>query len=129
MVEDLAIAEVAEKFQVTTRTIRYYEEIGLVHPHRENGHRRFSRKDITRLSLVFRGKKYGFQLEEIKNMIQLIDLDPSGVQQLEKTMEYGRRKMREIDRRLLELEQLKTEMNSWLKKFEEELVKRKGEPL
>ncbi|MGP4077318.1 MerR family transcriptional regulator [Halobacillus sp. K22] len=55
MVKDLTIAEVAEKFQVTLRTIHYYEEIGLVHPHRKNGHRRYSRKDITRLSLVFCG--------------------------------------------------------------------------
>lgn len=126
MSEELAIADVAKKFNVTTRTIRYYEELGLVKPARSNGQRRFSRRDVTRLSLVFRGKKYGFQLEEIKNMIMLIDLDPSGVQQLEKTIEYGRKKVEEIDHRLLELVELKTEMNRWLEKFEDEIEKRRG---
>ncbi|KHE66899.1 MerR family transcriptional regulator [Halobacillus sp. BBL2006] len=123
----LSIAEVAEHFDVSKRTIRYYEEIGLIEPPRENNRRAFSSADMTRLSLIFRGKKYGFQLDEIKDMILLFDQDPSGVKQLERTIGYGKKKMMEVDARIRELENLKAEMNEWLTKFEEEIAKRRGE--
>ncbi|MGI8315544.1 MerR family transcriptional regulator [Halobacillus mangrovi] len=127
MSDFLSIAEVAEHFDVSQRTIRYYEEIGLIDPPRKNKRRIFSPADMTRLSLIFRGKKYGFQLDEIKDMIELFDKDPSGVKQLERTIGYGKKKMLEVDARIRELEQLKAEMNDWLNKFEEELIKRRGE--
>ncbi|WP_394218469.1 MerR family transcriptional regulator [Halobacillus trueperi] len=126
----LSIQQVAQKFDVTQRTIRYYEELGLIRPSRSSGgHRSFSPKDLTRLGLVFRGKKYGFQLDEIKEMIHLFDQDPSGVRQLERTLAYGRGKMQEVDDRIRELEQLKAEMGQWLDKFEEELKERRGDPV
>lgn len=82
MTEHLTIQQVADQFQVTQRTIRYYEELGLIHPQRtSSGRRLFSSKDLTQLGLVFRGKKYGFQLEEINEMIHLFYQDPSGVRQ------------------------------------------------
>ncbi|ARI76558.1 MerR family transcriptional regulator [Halobacillus mangrovi] len=129
MADFLSIAEVAEHFDVSQRTIRYYEEIGLIDPPRQNKRRIFSPADMTRLSLVFRGKKYGFQLDEIKDMVELFEKDPSGVKQLERTIGYGKKKMLEVDARIRELEQLKAEMNDWLNKFEEELIKRKGDSL
>ncbi|SFJ44350.1 DNA-binding transcriptional regulator, MerR family [Halobacillus dabanensis] len=128
MTEHLTIQQVADQFQVTQRTIRYYEELGLIHPQRNTGGRRlFSSKDLTRLGLVFRGKKYGFQLEEIKEMIHLFDQDPSGVRQLERTLDYGKGKMREVEIRIEELVKLKAEMEQWLDKFEKELKERRGD--
>jgi DNA-binding transcriptional MerR regulator len=128
MTQQLTIHQVADQFQVTQRTIRYYEELGLIHPERNSGGQRlFSSKDLTGLGLVFRGKKYGFQLEEIKEMIRLFDQDPSGVRQLERTLDYGREKVREVDMRIEEFVKLKTEMNQWMSKFEEELEERRGE--
>ncbi|MGP4061310.1 MerR family transcriptional regulator [Halobacillus sp. H74] len=128
MTHSFTIQQVADQFQVTLRTIRYYEELGLIHPERTSaGRRSFSSKDLTRLGLVFRGKKYGFQLDEIKEMIHLFDQDPSGVRQLERTLSYGKDKMREVDVRIQELEHLKAEMKQWLMKFEEELEERRGD--
>lgn len=128
MTNHLTTQQVADQFQVTQRTIRYYEELGLINPERNSGGRRlFSPKDLTRLGLVFRGKKYGFQLEEIKEMIHLFDQDPSGVRQLERTLDYGKEKVREVDIRIEELVKLKAEMNQWLAKFEEELKERRGD--
>lgn len=128
MERPLTIQQVAEKYQVTPRTIRFYEELGLIQPARStSGRRSFSAKDLTRLGLVFRGKKYGFQLEEIREMIHLFDQDPSGVKQLERTLDYGKEKLGEVDVRIKELMELKDEMNQWLTKFEKELKDRRGE--
>ncbi|MFC7064107.1 MerR family DNA-binding protein [Halobacillus seohaensis] len=122
-----SITSVARQFNVSTRTIRYYEELGLIIPNRSKGQRVFSSKEKTRLSLILRGKKYGFQLHEIKEMIQLFDQDPSGVRQLEATIQYGNHKVEEVEERIEELQLLRSEMNGWLVKFNDELIKRKGE--
>ncbi|WP_027956303.1 MerR family transcriptional regulator [Halobacillus kuroshimensis] len=130
MRDELSIKDVAETFDVTKRTIRYYEEIGLIRPERNlQGRRMFSPGDLTRIRLIFRGKKYGFHLEEIKEMIELFDQDPSGVSQLERTMSYGREKMQEVDIRIRELLELKKEMEAWMERFEQELRERRGETL
>lgn len=89
------ITQIAAKFKVTTRTIRYYEELGIISPQRLDSRGRvYSKKDVTRLQLILRGKKFGFSLEEIKKMIILFDEDRSGKKQLEKTIEYGTKKLR-----------------------------------
>ncbi|WP_371069400.1 MerR family DNA-binding transcriptional regulator [Sediminibacillus sp. JSM 1682029] len=117
------ISELAAEFNVTPRTIRYYEEIGLLQPRRtESGRRLFSGREKTRLRLVFRGKKYGFQLEEIKEMIQLFDKDPSGKQQLLKTIEYGNNKIEEVSKRIAELETVKREMEALVEEFRRKLA-------
>ncbi|SDM19375.1 MerR family transcriptional regulator [Sediminibacillus halophilus] len=117
------ISELAADFQITPRTIRYYEEIGLLHPKRtDSGRRLFTSREKTRLRLVFRGKKYGFQLEEIKEMIQLFDKDPSGKQQLQKTIEYGNNKIEEVSTRIEELETVKQEMETLIEEFRQKLT-------
>jgi len=122
------IQEVAREFDVSTRTLRYYEEIGLLHPGRSiSNQRTFSKKELAKLKLIFRGKKYGFSLDEIKEMVLLFDLDRTGVQQLERTVEYGEQKIKEIDSKIEELMQLKVELRELHEKFYEKLVKLKGE--
>ncbi|MCP3031382.1 MerR family DNA-binding transcriptional regulator [Halobacillus sp. A1] len=125
--ENKTISEVAYHYDVTARTIRYYEELGLISPMRNNGQRVFTQKEMTRLRLISRGKKYGFQLEEIKEMIQLFDQDPSGIKQLESVIQSAQRKMDEVEARIEELQLLKKEMNDWIINFNEELEKRKKE--
>ncbi|MCG1027074.1 MerR family transcriptional regulator [Virgibacillus halodenitrificans] len=116
------IAEVAAEFDVTTRTIRYYEEIGLLVPGRTAGNRRvFSKSDVARLKLIFRGKRYGFSLEEIKEMILLFDEDRSGKKQLKRTIEYGEEKVAEIEEVIAEFQALKAEMEVLLEQFKQKL--------
>ncbi|WP_075982832.1 MerR family transcriptional regulator [Bacillus massilinigeriensis] len=116
------ISKLAEEFKVSTRTIRYYEELGLLKPERsESGKRLFSKKDYTRLRLIFRGKRYGFQLDEIKEMIELFDKDRTGVKQLEKTITFGKEKIKEVNERIEELTLLKGEMEKLIHDFEERL--------
>nr|WP_044023108.1 MerR family DNA-binding transcriptional regulator [Bacillus sp. SG-1] len=105
------ISQLAEEFELTTRTIRYYEELNLLIPRRnESGRRVYSRKEYARLKLILRGKRYGFSLEEIKEMIHLFDRDRSGKAQLERTIEFGNQKIEEVVDRIKELETMKQDL-------------------
>lgn len=69
-----SISELAKEFGVTTRTIRHYEEQGLLNPKREGMSRIFSNRDRVRLKLALRGKRLGFSLNEIRELFELYDL-------------------------------------------------------
>lgn len=122
------ISQLAKEFQMTTRTIRYYEELQLLTPERLEGRRRvYSKKDYTRLKLIVRGKRYGFTLEEIKEMIQLFDKDQTGNKQLERTIDYGKDKLKEVNDRIEELMEIKREMEALLVDFTNRLEKAREE--
>ncbi len=82
MSETFGIAKLAREFEVTTRTIRFYEDKGLLAPHREGQRRIYSPRDRVRLRLIMRGKRLGFSLDEIRELIDLYDVDPTEVTQL-----------------------------------------------
>jgi len=67
------ISDLAREFGITPRTIRFWEDQGLLFPHREGQARVFSRRDRTRLKLALRGKRLGLSLAEIKEMIDMYD--------------------------------------------------------
>src|SRR5690625_1428736 len=122
------ITEVCEQFNLTPRTVRYYEEIGLLEPERNSAnHRLYSKKELAKIKLIERGKRYHFNLHEIKEMILLFDVDRSGIKQLERTIEYGQEKVKEINERIAELEQIKREILLLEQQFKEKLVKLKSE--
>ncbi|SFA42611.1 DNA-binding transcriptional regulator, MerR family [Anoxybacillus pushchinoensis] len=121
------ISQLAEQFDISTRTIRYYEERGLISPIRtESGQRLYTKKDRAVLKLILRGKRFGFSLEEIHEMISLFDNDRTGRKQLEKTIAYGEQKLKEVTERIEDLMQLKQEMESILSDFRERLQKLEG---
>lgn len=76
------IGQLAREFQVTLRTLRFYEDSGLVSPRRDGTTRIYSRRDRARLKLVLMGKKVGFSLTEIREMLDLYDLKDGQVVQL-----------------------------------------------
>ncbi len=116
------ISQLSEEFHISTRTIRYYEELKLLNPIRTSSRRRvFSSKDYARIKLILRGKKFGFSLEEIKEMILLFDLDPTGKAQLEKTIEYGNARIDEIGKRISDLQNMKEEMELLIGVFQKRL--------
>lgn len=113
------ISDLASEFDVTPRTIRYYEEVGLLDPlrTRETNQRIYGPKDRVRLKLILRGRRLGFSLEDIKDMLDLYDADPTEKEQLRKTIEHGERRLAEIDRMIEELTLIKEEILEFRERF------------
>ncbi|GEM75100.1 MerR family transcriptional regulator [Vibrio sagamiensis] len=71
--EKYKISDLAKEFDITTRSIRFYEDVGLIEPEREGNIRVYQRRDKTRLKLILRGKRLGFSLAEIRELFELYD--------------------------------------------------------
>jgi DNA-binding transcriptional MerR regulator len=105
-----SIGELAREFDVTPRTIRFYEDEGLLSPRRDGGRRVYSKRDYVRLKLILRGKRLGFSLAEVRAMLELYDSAPDERPQLEKFVaalaarrEQLERQREEIDEALEEI--------------------------
>jgi DNA-binding transcriptional MerR regulator len=72
-VEKYKISDLAKEFDITTRSIRFYEDVGLIEPERKGNIRVYQRRDKTRLKLILRGKRLGFSLAEIRELFELYD--------------------------------------------------------
>lgn len=83
MPTEFSIRELADEFDVTTRTLRFYEEKGLLSPKRNNQTRTYSSSDRTRLRLILRGKRLGLTLEESASIILMYDSNTGNAEQLE----------------------------------------------
>ena len=81
MPTEFSISDLAKEFDITTRTIRFYEAEGLLHPTRDGQTRIYTDTDRVHLKLILRGKRLGFSLAESKELIQLYD--PSGANQVQ----------------------------------------------
>src|SRR5919109_267282 len=92
------ISDLAREFGVTTRTIRFYEDQGLISPKREGSSRVFSGRDRVRLKLALRGKRLGFSLAEIRELFELYDVSRDERRQLEEFLT-------KLERRRARLEQ------------------------
>ncbi len=101
------ISELAKEFGVTTRTIRFYEDQGLISPSREGSNRVFSNRDRVRLKLALRGKRLGFSLAEIRELFELYDVSRDEKKQLEEFL--GK-----LDRRRAHLEQQREDIEVML---------------
>ncbi|WP_338655399.1 MerR family DNA-binding transcriptional regulator [Sporosarcina psychrophila] len=122
------ITEVAQAYDVSTRTIRYYEELGLLKPDRTAGNIRiYTKAEVVKLRLILRGKRYGFTLDEIKEMILLFDKDRTGIKQLERTIDFGNEKIGQVETKIQELTEMKMEMEQLLVQFTEKLTNLKGD--
>ena len=105
------ISELADELDISTRAIRFYEEKSLILPKRTKGnHRVYDKRDRARLKLILRGKRLGYSLEEIAEMIGLANFNMEEAQQLKKTFAYGKKKLLEIDERMQELQILKEDL-------------------
>jgi DNA-binding transcriptional MerR regulator len=123
-----SISELAAELGLTTRAIRFYEEKGLLSPQRTSGnHRLYGRGDRARLKLVLRGRRLGYALEEIAEMIGRADDPLDEVGQIERSLAYGERTLREIDRRQAELDEVKRDLQAVRRKLRARLRQLKKE--
>lgn len=106
-----SISDLSSEFAITRRTIRFYEEKGLIQPERTAGNqRRYTPKDRARLRLILRGKRFGYTLEEIAEMIGFADGDIHESDQIRNALSYGDRKLAEIRQRMQELKTMEADM-------------------
>lgn len=99
----MTIREMCEAFDVTPRTLRFYEAKELVFPIRDGQKRLFTQRDRARLKLILRGKRFGFTLEEIRQLLDLYKRGDEQVLQLEKTYELAQGRMDDLVRQRDEL--------------------------
>ena len=112
------ISDLTREFDISSRTIRFYEEKGLLSPERTKGNqRRYSHRDRFRLKWILRGKRFGYSLDEISRMLGMTDTHVDAVQQIQTTLVYGERKLLEIEDRIQELIAMKKEMLSLKEKL------------
>lgn len=106
-----SISELADDLDISPRAIRFYEEKGLILPERTKGnHRIYDKRDRARLKLILRGKRLGYSLDEIAEMIGMAEFNMDETQQLKKSYAYGKKKLKEIESRMEELNILQEDL-------------------
>ncbi|MEM8742195.1 MAG: MerR family DNA-binding transcriptional regulator [Pseudomonadota bacterium] len=104
------ISEVCAEFGVTQRTLRYYEYIELLAPRRDGTRRLYSARDRARLSLILRGRKFGFSLEAIRQWLALYNDGRDQTAQVEKWIESAAKRLQDMERERAELAKLIDEL-------------------
>ncbi|MBY4675062.1 MerR family transcriptional regulator [Marinobacterium arenosum] len=108
-----SISELATEFDLTTRSIRFYEDQGLLSPQRRGQTRIYSRQDRVRLKLIMRGKRLGFSLAEIRELFSLWDETASGSEkQLRLLLDKIAEKRAELDQQLKDIAMVQLELDS-----------------
>jgi DNA-binding transcriptional MerR regulator len=92
----MTIREMCDAFEVTPRTLRFYESKELLFPIREGQKRLFTRRDRARLKLILRGKRFGFSLEEIRQLLDLYDVGDTQQTQLVRSVEIARERLADM---------------------------------
>jgi len=96
--DTMTIREMCDTFDVTPRTLRFYESKELLFPRREGQKRLFTRRDRARLKLILRGKRFGFSLEEIRQLLDLYAKGDEQLTQLTRAYELARKRLRDLER-------------------------------
>ena len=122
--DTLSISEMCEKFKVTARTLRFYEAKELLFPIRVDQKRLFTRRDQARLKLILQGKRFGFSLEEIRQLLNLYDIGDQQTTQLAKTYELAEQRLAKMKNQREELSLAIMDLKSMLEIGSKELMKR-----
>ena len=110
---DLArIGEMAREFGVTLRTLRFYEDKGLLQPKREGQSRLYTRRDRARLKLILLGRKVGFSLREVKQMIDLYDPSGSNAKQYKLALEKSEKQLARLQKQRALIDEAIDELSS-----------------
>lgn len=125
-VELMTIRQMCDAFDVTPRTLRFYEARELISPERRGQHRLYDRRDRARLKLILQGKRFGFSLEEIRQLLELYDPRGNNVAQLAATVEAARGRLSDMIRQQAELGQAITDLTTQIAETEHLLNARKA---
>lgn len=101
----MTIRQMCDAFDVTPRTLRFYESKELLFPIREGTRRLFTKRDRARLKLILRGKRFGFSLEDIRQILDLYERDGSNHAQALRTYELARERLAQMESQRAELDE------------------------
>lgn len=108
----LTFKEMCARFEVTPRTLRYYEYIELLAPEREGRNRFYFPRDIARMKLIMRGRKFGFSLEDIRQWLDLYDEDPTNRVQMETWIKLADSQLDELNGRRAQIDEAIEELQT-----------------
>ena len=108
--QTMTILEMCDAFDVTPRTLRFYESKELLAPNRQGQRRLFTRRDRARLKLILRGKRFGFSLEEIRKLLDLYDMGDQQETQIRKTYELAEKHLADMQAQRDELNEAIAEL-------------------
>jgi DNA-binding transcriptional MerR regulator len=120
----MRIGEMAKIFDVTLRTLRFYEDKGLLNPKREGSTRLYTRRDRARLKLILLGRKIGFSLRDVKQMIDLYDPSGSNAKQLRLTLDKSEKQMVRLQKQRQSLDEAMTELDGMISAVRKRLGER-----
>ncbi|EHG1302712.1 MerR family DNA-binding transcriptional regulator [Vibrio parahaemolyticus] len=120
------ISELAKEFDITTRSIRFYEDLGLLTPERKGNTRIYNGRDRIRLKLILRGKRLGFSLADIKELFELYDTDQS-TEQLNYMIRLIEEKKAALQQQANDIQAVMMELNAAQLRCQNTLSSMKGE--
>ena len=109
--QQYTISELASEFAITTRTIRFYEEKGLLHPAREGQKRLYNSADRVRLELILRGKRIGLTLEESRDIIEMYSHGRNNAEQLHSLLAAVAQRRQQLLTQLQDIQNMLAELN------------------
>lgn len=104
------IKDVAVQLGITQRTLRFYEDKGLIAPRRVGATRIYSHREVGRMQLILRGKRLGFSLREIKEFLDLYDVDPAHLEQMRRLAKGVRDRLADLEHQRVALEETVAEL-------------------
>ena len=106
-----SITDLCKEFEITTRTVRHYEEIGLISPSRRGQTRVYSPADRTRLRLILRGKRLGLSLEDSRQIIDMYEPGKTNIEQLNSLIGAIRQQRTKLEQQLEDINNLLKDLN------------------
>lgn len=113
--DTMTIRQMCDAYDVTPRTLRFYEAKELLFPQREGQKRLFTKRDRARLKLILRGKRFGFSLEEIRQLLDLYHMDDQQQTQIARTYEIARARLADMQAQRDELDDAISDLQDQLK--------------
>ena len=120
----IRIGDMANQFGVTLRTLRFYEDKGLLTPKREGNTRLYSRRDVSRLKLIMLGRKVGFSLREVKQIMDLYDPEGRNLKQLRTLLDKSERQIVKLEKQRESIDEAIADLQSAMDGWREALVAR-----
>lgn len=123
MNRSFTIRQLTKEFGVTARTLRFYEDEGLIAPERRGQTRIYSSRDRARIILILRGRRVGFALAEIREILDLYDVHDGGVRQTMHARKKFEEQLHKLERQKVDIEESLSELRRAIKNIDERMAK------